>query len=79
MFAPHGNALLTGSDDGTCRLWELFGGSCTQLITGRFGVVEAAEFNYLGDRIVIAGKNNVMSVLSAAKSRMRRKGNDSAT
>jgi WD40 repeat protein len=54
-FSPSGELVVTASDDGTARVWEVGGGRSVALLSGYRGAVAAAAFSPDGRRIVTAG------------------------
>lgn len=69
-FSPNGSLLLTASADKTARLWYASGdveenengeeenGLCLQVLTGHEGEIFSCSFNYTGDAIMTASKDN---------------------
>lgn len=70
-FSPNGNLLLTASADKTAKLWHANGipssenenegvenGLCLQTLTGHENELFSCAFNYAGDGILTAGKDN---------------------
>lgn len=68
-FSPNGSLLLTASADKTARLWHANGeveaendeegnGLCLQVLTGHENELFSCAFNYMGDAILTAGKDN---------------------
>lgn len=70
-FSPNGSLLLTASADKTARLWHANGISeieneneddngalCLQTLTGHDNELFSCAFNYTGDAILTAGKDN---------------------
>ncbi len=53
-FLP-GNALLSGSDDGTVRLWNLKTGEVKKTLSSHFGPVAAVAFGGPSRRLALAG------------------------
>jgi len=58
---PSGNFLLSSSNDGTLKVWDLFGGYIMYTLYGHEGATTATNFSPLGDNM-ISGRvdNNVM-------------------
>lgn len=69
-FSPNGSLLLTASADKTARLWHASGdfsgnegddeesGLCLQVLSGHESEIFSCSFNYTGDAILTASKDN---------------------
>lgn len=58
-FSPvTGDFLVTASQDGTARLWNVPTGNCAQVLTGHKDEVFACIFSYCGKKIITASKDN---------------------
>lgn len=49
---------MTASADATARLWLVESGLCSQVLAGHEGEVFSCTFNYSGDIILTASKDN---------------------
>lgn len=59
---PDGNRLLSASDDGTLKLWELSSGQCWRTFRGHRGAVNAIALLPDGRRAVSAGEDRTLRV-----------------
>ena len=57
MFSPPGIRIVTGSDDGTARLWDTATGHELKILRGHEDEVWSAVFNADGTRILTASKD----------------------
>jgi WD40 repeat protein len=65
-FSPDGKLLLTGSHDGSARLWDVSGGKELRSFVAHGGAVLDAGFSADGKRIVTAGDDGKVMVWDAA-------------
>lgn len=56
-FSPDGTRLVTGSDDGTARVWNTVTGAVTAILRGHQAAVLSVAFNPDGKRIVTASRD----------------------
>jgi WD40 repeat protein len=56
-FSPDGTQVVSGSDDGTARLWNAADGNSIRTVVGGPYHVYAAEFSRDGKWLLIAGKD----------------------
>ena len=54
--------LLLGSSDATCRLWDVDTGECRQILEGHTDEIFSCAFNYDGDTIITASKDNTCMI-----------------
>uniref|UniRef100_A0A7E4UX80 LisH domain-containing protein n=1 Tax=Panagrellus redivivus TaxID=6233 RepID=A0A7E4UX80_PANRE len=52
IFHPIYNMLVTSSDDGTLRVWDVLNGNCERTLTGHTNNVNDIAFNKKGDLLV---------------------------
>ena len=65
MFDSRGNNLLTGSSDGTCKIWSVSDGKCLQTLEGHHDEIFSCSYNYDGDTIITASKDNTCKIWSS--------------
>ncbi len=53
---------MTGSSDKTIRLWDADVGKCKQVLEGHNEEIFSCAFNYEGDTIITASKDNTCRV-----------------
>ncbi|XP_073993370.1 uncharacterized protein [Rhodnius prolixus] len=64
-FSPGGVMVLTGSNDGTARLWNSVTGDCCQVLTGHTDEIFSCGFTYDGNTIITASKDNTCQLWKA--------------
>src|SRR5579863_1471454 len=65
-FAPDGLVIVTGSHDGTARMWEVATGAPLRTLAGHAGGVYAVAFSPDGRRIATASSDETARVWDAA-------------
>ena len=65
-FSPDGARIVSGSDDGTVRVWDAASGTELLVLRGHEGAVNAAAFSPDGARIVSGSWDNTVRVWDAA-------------
>eukprot|EP00040_Diaphanoeca_grandis_P021910 m.117181 g.117181 ORF g.117181 m.117181 type:complete len:86 (-) comp28562_c0_seq2:81-338(-) len=58
VFNPQGTKVLTVCSDKTARLWEVYTGTCLQVLEGHTDELFSGAFNYEGDTIITGSKDN---------------------
>ena len=56
---------MTASADKTCRLWDVVSGKCKQILEGHKDEIFSCAFNYDGDFIITASKDNSCKIWSS--------------
>lgn len=64
-FSPDGGHLVTGSDDGTARVWNARGGALERTLRGHDGTVRGVSYSDDGRRIATAGSDGTVRVWPA--------------
>jgi WD40 repeat protein len=64
-FSPDGSRLVTGSDDGTARVWDAQSGAMVLALKGHTGSVRSATFNPDGSRVLTASYDGTARVWDA--------------
>ena len=67
-FSPDGSHVVTASDDGTARVWEVARAKFVEL-KGHGGPVKAAAFDRDGIRVVTASDDGTARIWEAATGR----------
>ncbi len=62
LFSPDGSKLLTGSDDGVARLWDVSTGQLIKAMVGHTGNISAAAFSPDGSLIATGDSSGGMHV-----------------
>ncbi len=65
-FSPDGRRALTGSDDGTVRIWNLDAGAPAGVLRGHAGAVWSAAYSPDGRSLVTGGDDKTLRVWAAA-------------
>ncbi|WP_224364259.1 nSTAND1 domain-containing NTPase [Hyalangium versicolor] len=56
-FSPDGTTIVTSSDDGTARLWDMATGQSIAVLSKHDGTVMSADFSPDGTKVVTAGSD----------------------
>ena len=64
-FNSTGNKLATASGDGTARIYNVFTGSCTQVLHGHEGEISKICFNPQGTKVLTASSDKTCKIWSA--------------
>ena len=65
-FSPEGRRILTGSEDGTAKVWETAGGKVLLTLQGHSRAISSAAFSPDGRRIVTGCEDGTAKVWEAA-------------
>jgi len=65
VFSPDGKQLLTGSDDGTARIWNARSGALERTLRGHGATVRSVSHSDDGRRIATAGSDGTVRVWPA--------------
>lgn len=65
VFSPCGSEVLTGSKDGTAKVWSVSSGECLQTLVGHEGNVYSASFSPDGQKIVTAAEDGTAKMWGA--------------
>ncbi|MGE3166603.1 MAG: WD40 repeat domain-containing serine/threonine protein kinase [Planctomycetota bacterium] len=63
-FDPSGSTLVSGSDDGTARVWRVADGACLAVLRGHEGAVLSAVFSPDGQRVLTASRDQTARIWS---------------
>jgi WD40 repeat protein/serine/threonine protein kinase len=61
-FSPHGELLLSGSDDNAVRVWDLASGRSLKVLRGHGNAVRSSEFSPDGNYVVSGGEDQKIRV-----------------
>jgi WD40 repeat protein len=61
-FSPDDQRIVSGSGDGTVRIWDANGGEVLLILRGHEGPVRAADFSPDGDQIVSGSADKTVRV-----------------
>ncbi len=64
-FSPDGARLLSGSDDGTARIWNARSGALERVLRGHDGTIRGVSYSDDGRRIATAGSDGTVRVWPA--------------
>ena len=70
-FSPDGARLVSGSHDGTLRLWDAASGAPLATLTGHKGLVSSVGFSPDGARLVSGGDDRTVRLWDAASGALR--------
>ncbi|MEL7355509.1 MAG: hypothetical protein AAFN40_02985, partial [Cyanobacteria bacterium J06560_6] len=59
-FSPKGDRIVSGSNDGTLRLWDLEGNAVGAAFEGHSDSVSSVAFSSRGDRIISGSRDNTL-------------------
>ena len=65
-FSPDGRRIVSGSHDGTLRLWNTDSGKCLRVLEGHRGWAIACAFSPDGRRIVSGSNDGTLRVWDIA-------------
>jgi WD40 repeat protein/DNA-binding SARP family transcriptional activator/energy-coupling factor transporter ATP-binding protein EcfA2 len=65
VFSPDSEHLLTGSDDGTARVWSARSGALQRTLRGHDGIVRGVSYSADGESIATAGSDGTVRVWPA--------------
>jgi dynein assembly factor with WDR repeat domains 1 len=60
---------MTGSSDTTVKLWDVDTGNCTQTLEGHKEEIFSCAFNYFGNTIITASKDNTCRIWKETSSK----------
>ena len=61
-FTPDSRSLLSSSDDGTLRLWEVAGGHCVRVMHGYAASLFDLDWSPDGTQVVSGGTDTLVTV-----------------
>ncbi len=61
-FSPTGDLIVTGSYDGSVKVWNAVDGSAVRALTGHEDQIQAIRFSHSRDRIVAAARGGILRV-----------------
>lgn len=61
-FSPDGKLAISGSDDNTCRIWNIKDGTCTNTLEAHTGYVTSVAFSPDGKHCFSAAYNGVLRI-----------------
>ncbi len=64
-FSPGGDRIVTGSYDGTARVWDVKNGAQVALLTGHKGPVERVSFSFAGGLVATASRDGTARIWDA--------------
>ena len=64
-FSPDGQRVVTGSDDGTARIWDAFTGAVVATLAGHTGLVATASFSPDGQRMMTGSRDHTARIWDA--------------
>ncbi len=71
-WSPDGGRIVTGSDDGTARIWDAATGQLTFSLAGHTAVVNSVDWSANGRWIATGGNDNVTRLWDAATGKLER-------
>jgi WD40 repeat protein len=66
VFSPGGRHLLTGSDDGSARIWNVRTGALERTLSAHQGVVGSVSYSKDGARVATTGSDGTVAVWRVA-------------
>ncbi|HWP31477.1 MAG TPA: hypothetical protein VNK96_07130 [Fimbriimonadales bacterium] len=61
-FTPDGNFIVSASDDGTCKLWDVNTGAVIRTFTGHSGAVYSMDLSPNGKKLISCGADNTVRI-----------------